>query len=71
MDDKKDRQNLLHAISVASSAGFTLLVSIAVFLWLGWEFDSYFMTKPWGTFIGGIWGGICGVYSVYRQIMRE
>ena len=53
MDENPKKKNkpvsdfdALHSIAVATGAGFTLLSSIGVGVWLGLKCDEYFGTKP-------------------------
>ena len=53
----------LKALNVALSAGFSLLVSILGCLAIGRGLDYLFDASPWFTLIGGLVGGLGGLYS--------
>ena len=69
-DEKQTKVDMLKAVAVASSAGFSLLCSIGGCLWLGYEFDSIFGTSPGGIIMGGIIGGFGGLYMLYKQVVK-
>lgn len=58
------------SLAVASSAGFTLLVSVGACLWLGNQLDAYLGTDPIGTVWGGLIGGFGGLYLMYKELTR-
>ena len=67
MDEKPKKKNkpvsdfdALHSIAVATGAGFTLLSSIGVGVWLGLKCDKYFGTKPFGLIVLSI---VCLLYT--------
>ncbi|SUP43570.1 AtpZ/AtpI family protein [Veillonella criceti] len=59
----------LKALNVALSAGFSLLVSILGCIAMGRGIDYLFDVSPWGTLIGGIVGGLGGLYSLYLRVV--
>ena len=65
MDDSWAR-----SLAVAGSAAFTLLSSIAGFLWIGHWLDGQLGLYPVLTVWGGIIGGFGGVYLMYKEISR-
>ena len=63
----KEKSDLWMAISKASTTGFTILCSIGICMGLGYAFDHYMGTNPWGLLI--VFGGFLGLYGVIRQCM--
>lgn len=51
---------------LAYGAVITLVGAILVFLAIGWAFDRYFQTAPWGIVVGIIFGAIVGFYQFIR-----
>lgn len=50
-----------------SSLGFELLGAVGGFTLMGWLWDRYQGTSPWGVVIGAILGLIGGMYNLIRQ----
>ncbi len=72
MGTKKNRHELLDAITVASTAGITLFVCIAIGLWLGYKVDQYIsQATPWGLIVGGLIGAIAGFWGLCKQILKN
>lgn len=69
--DRKNRLDTLHAVAVASGAGFSLLSCIAVGVWLGLKCDEYLGTSPFGLIFFSLLGAVSGLYSVVRQMMGK
>lgn len=73
--DKKETKSVSQsspwsALATASSAGFTVLASLAGGTWLGWKVDAILATSPVGLFAGGVIGGIVGFYLLYKQFTQ-
>ena len=66
-----DDWNPLRSIAIASGAGMTILVSIAVGLWIGLKADEYAGTDPWGLILFSVIGAASGLYSVIKQILGK
>ena len=78
MDEKPKKKNkpvsdfdALHSIAVATGAGFTLLSSIGVGVWLGLKCDEYLGTKPFGLIVLSIVGAASGLWSVVKQMLGK
>ncbi|HJI73230.1 MAG TPA: AtpZ/AtpI family protein [Veillonellaceae bacterium] len=78
MDEKPKKKNkpvsdfdALHSIAVATGAGFTLLSSIGVGVWLGLKCDEYFGTKPFRLIVLSIVGAASGLWSVVKQMLGK
>lgn len=67
---KPMERTTLKALNVALSAGFSLLTSILICLAIGVGLDHVLGTKPWFTLLGGITGGIGGLYSLYLRVVK-
>ncbi len=68
---KKDDWNPLRSAAIASGAGLTLLVTIGLCVFLGLRFDAYFGTSPYGLIGFSILGGVTGIWSVIKQLLRK
>ena len=68
---KQDDWNPLRSAAVASGAGLTILVTIGLCVYAGLCFDEYFGTGPYGLLIFSVLGGITGIYSVIKQMLRK
>ncbi|WP_302225458.1 AtpZ/AtpI family protein [Veillonella magna] len=64
---KQDRSDIWQAVSVAATAGITMVVCIGLGLFLGSWVDVWLDSSPWCLLIGGLWGGITGLWSVIKQ----
>lgn len=47
--------------------GFELVAAVAGFTLIGYGWDRYFGTAPWGLLIGALLGGVGGMYNLIRQ----
>lgn len=61
----------LRALSAASSAGFTLLGSIVVGVFIGSTVDSFFYVRPWGLIFFSLLGAFSGLWSIYKQVVSK
>jgi len=61
------RRQMLEAISLASTMGFSIVVNAAVGLLLGKGIDKLLNSSPWGVAIGVALGLIAGIRSVCRK----
>jgi ATP synthase protein I len=50
-----------------SSIGFELAAAVAGFMLIGYWWDRYFGTNPWGLLTGAALGLIGGMYNMIRQ----
>lgn len=62
---------LLHAFSVVSTLGLTVVSSIAVGTFLGSLADLWLNSSPWGAIVGIIIGIISGFYGVFKIVMDQ
>lgn len=69
MSKKKSSVGYWHAVSTATTAGFTLVFCIGVGVYLGLVVDRLIGNTVWGLFIGGIGGGILGLYAVLQKMV--
>lgn len=68
---KEDDWNPLRSAAIASGAGLTLLVTIGLCVFLGLQFDDYFETNPYGLIGFSLLGGVTGIWSVIKQLLRK
>ena len=68
---KEDDWNPLRSAAIASGAGLTILVTIGLCVWVGLYFDEWFGTAPYGLIGFSVLGGITGIYSVIKQMLRK
>jgi len=61
------RRQMLEAISLASTMGFSLVVNAAVGLLLGKGIDKLLDSSPWGVAIGVALGLVAGIRSLCRK----
>ena len=52
-----------------SGLGFELLGAVGGFTLLGWLWDRYHESSPWGVVIGAVLGLIGGMYNLIRQAL--
>ena len=61
-----EKQETARKSGIAYVAAFTLFMSVAVMLGLGWVLDRYFGTAPWLLIAGIVLGAIAGFYQFVR-----
>jgi F0F1-type ATP synthase assembly protein I len=50
-----------------SGIGFELVAAVVGFTFVGYWWDRYFGSRPWGVLIGAVLGLVGGMYNVIRQ----
>jgi ATP synthase protein I len=60
---------LRQGMQIAFRLGTELTVATLIGALLGYGFDHYFNTKPWGLAVGVVFGGAAGSLNVYRAAM--
>ena len=68
---KEDDWNPLRSAAIASGAGLTILVTIGLCVWAGLYFDEWFGAAPYGLIGFSVLGGITGIWSVIKQMLRK
>lgn len=68
---KEDDWNPLRSAAIASGAGLTILVTIGLCVWLGLYIDERFGTNPYGLIGFSVLGGVTGICSVIKQMLRK
>ncbi len=68
---KEDDWNPLRSAAIASGAGLTILVTIGLCVWAGLYVDEWFGTGPYGLIACSVLGGITGIWSVIKQMLRK
>mgnify|MGYP000015026674 CR=1 FL=1 len=69
--DKHSDFSPLRSAAVASGAGLTMLTCIGLCVYAGLRCDEYFGTSPWGLVGGSLLGGVSGIWSVIKQMLRK
>ncbi len=64
-------KHLLHALSLVSTLGLTVVSSIAVGIFLGSLVDTWLDSSPWGAVGGIILGVLSGLYGVFKLVMNQ
>ena len=57
------------ALGLAFRIGVELVVAVIVGLGLGWAFDNWLGTRPWGMIVFFFLGVAAGMMNVYRAVM--
>lgn len=73
-EDKKKNGadfNPWRSLAIATGAGFSMLISIGVGVWLGVLCDDYFHISPFGLVIFSFLGGVAGLWSIIRQMLEK
>ena len=55
----------------AASVGYTLIGAIIVLGGLGYAFDAWRGTSPWGVFVGLMLGIVVGFYELMKTMWRR
>lgn len=61
-----EKEEMARKSGIAYVAAFTLFMSVAVMLGLGWVLDRWFGTAPWLLIAGIVLGAIAGFYQFVR-----
>jgi F0F1-type ATP synthase assembly protein I len=73
MDEEK--KGLLRALGLVSSMGISVVVAIAIGVFVGLQLDKWFGTEPWFFFIFLFFGIAAGFRNIYiiagREIRRD
>lgn len=62
--------NLWQRIGWASTVGLTLVISTFIGLFIGYNLDKFFNTKPWLTIIFLLFGIIAGFLNIFKYIKK-
>jgi F0F1-type ATP synthase assembly protein I len=54
-----------------AGVGLELAGVVAVLAWLGYAFDNWRGTAPWGVLAGSTIGVVGGLYNLVKQVIRE
>ncbi len=63
---ESEKEETARKSGIAYVAAFTLFMSVAVMLGLGWMLDRLFGTAPWLLIAGIVLGAIAGFYQFVR-----
>lgn len=58
-------------MGLLSEVGITLLLSVGIFMWMGYYIDQFLGTIFLFTIIFALAGGIGGLYTVYLKIEKK
>ena len=61
-----EKEETARKSGIAYVAAFTLFISVAVMLGLGWVLDRWLGTAPWLLIAGIVLGSIVGFYQFIR-----
>ena len=70
-DATKSLQETVTRSAPAASVGYTLIGAIVVMGGLGYAFDSWRGTAPWGVFTGLMLGFVVGFYELMKAMWRR
>lgn len=59
------------SLAIATGAGFSMLVSIGIGVWLGVMCDDYFDTRPYGLIFFSFLGAAAGLWSIIKQMLEK
>lgn len=62
-DDRSDHRSPARRPPVRSSVGFDFAAAVAGLTLIGWAFDRFQGTEPWGLLIGACLGIVGGLYN--------
>ncbi len=70
-DDKQnDQPEVSRRSGIMYAAALSIFFSVLIFFGLGWGFDKYFGTKPWGVVVGIVLGSALGFYEFVRLLAK-
>ena len=64
-----ENNGLRQGMQIAFRLGTELTVATLMGALMGYGFDKFFDTRPWGLAVGVIFGGAAGCLNVYRAAM--
>lgn len=70
-DASKSLQETVTRSVSAASVGYTLIGAIVVLGGLGYAFDNWRGTAPWGVFTGLMLGIVVGFYELMKTMWRR
>lgn len=65
-DDRSDQQSPVGRAPVRSSVGFDFAAAVAALTLIGWAFDHFQGTEPWGLLVGACLGIVGGMYNALK-----
>jgi ATP synthase protein I len=72
---KEDKKRLIKSLGMISTMGISVVVAIAIGVYVGLKLDQWLGTKPWFFFIFLFFGIAAGFRNIYiiagREIKRE
>ena len=70
-DKKKERKNILRAISFSSQISFTIVASVMIGVFLGKFLDDFFGTSPWLLLIFSLLGMIAAFRAIFALAKKN
>ena len=64
-------QKVVKEAGPAATASYALLVSLIIFILIGWYIDLSRDSSPWGVIIGMLSGLVIGFYQLAKIIWKE
>jgi F0F1-type ATP synthase assembly protein I len=72
---EEDKKRLIKSLGMISTMGISVVVAIAIGVYIGLKLDQWLGTKPWFFFIFLFFGIAAGFRNIYiiagREIKRE
>lgn len=68
--NSSDSREEIRMLGKMAGLGFQFGSEIIAGLLLGWGFDAFFGTNPWGIAIGAVAGILVGLLHLFRQAIR-
>ena len=62
-------QKVVNQAGPAASASYTLIASLLIFIFIGYNIDNSFDSSPLGLIIGLIFGLVVGFYQLFKTFI--
>lgn len=67
---KGDKQQIYAAFSLVGTIGISMVVCVAIGLFLGRMTDRWLDTSPWATVIGIVLGMVTSFWTLYKRVIE-
>jgi len=71
MAESKDKRGLLLTLGTLSTIGISVVVAIAIGVYVGLQLDKWLNTAPWFFFIFLFFGIVAGFRNIYIMAGKE